>query len=452
MKRSVLSAHFERKRFIAANFLSRLYISLTDLGGCKYDIALTFEGSGLIPCFVMRCPENLPSSTPKENFFGLNFRLITQSLSRVSLISLFTTIFSSTSTQLRISSLSACRASLAILCSFFCLCGLFSERRVPIPFGVWNFIALWIVDTTIPICCMAVLPSSRLCGESDLTMTKLSVFMTVRRPSPIVISKGTSPKGQDYSPKKPMSEVFESTRRDLIDEMAVFGLVSGPLTSGKPWRVWARTHRHIWLCVHGLHMEEVVIRSDSYRIRGPVVQRSRVSMSGYKSKASKLESMKKMKQAILREGSNTNKEKEVETNDYDDSNMDLSHDVPKGDDDVSLLNETHVYELMDITSHPVHTDANTTSMVNNPEENHETISYKSGASEVPFGIHVDVQATNLVLQDMFPDEAAHHNSIPPANTTSYPTTNPQHVSLQAKEKKLLQKAKKNMRKINFKRQ
>ncbi|GKA62135.1 hypothetical protein Tco_0761654 [Tanacetum coccineum] len=163
MKRSVLSAHFERKRFIAANFLSRLYISLTDLGGCKYDIALTFEGSGLIPCFVMRCPENLPSSTPKENFFGLNF------------------------------------------------------RRVPIPFGVWNFIALWIVDTTIPICCMAVLLSSRLCGESDLTMTKLSVFVTVMRPSPIVISKGTSPKGQDYSPKKPMSGVFESTRRDLID-------------------------------------------------------------------------------------------------------------------------------------------------------------------------------------------------------------------------------------------
>ncbi|GJS91677.1 hypothetical protein Tco_0774313 [Tanacetum coccineum] len=235
-------------------------------------------------------------------------------------------------------------------------------------------------------------------------------------------------------------------------------------------------------------------------------------MSRYKSKASKLESMKKMKQAILREGSSvahhkyydfenisktnsdatrdstcldTNKEKEVETNDYDDSNMDLSHDVPKGYDDVagfrvfmynksteplkstylsptltnssldyiqSLLNETHVYELMDITSHPVHTDANTTSMVNNPEENHETISYKSGASEVSFGTHVDVQATNLVLYDMFLDEAAHHNSIPPANTTSYPTINPQHVSLQAKEKKLMQKAKKNMRKINFKRQ
>ncbi|GKB40524.1 hypothetical protein Tco_0885466 [Tanacetum coccineum] len=129
----------------------------------------------------------------------------------------FTTIFSYVSTQLRISSLSACRASLAILCSFFGPCGLFSERRVPIPFGVWNFITPWIVDTMILICCMAVLPSSRLCGESDITMTKLSIFVTVRRPSPIVISKGTSPKGQECSLEKTTSGVFESTRRDLVD-------------------------------------------------------------------------------------------------------------------------------------------------------------------------------------------------------------------------------------------
>ncbi|GJY71667.1 hypothetical protein Tco_0475370 [Tanacetum coccineum] len=85
-----------------------------------------------------------------------------------------------TSNTMRISSLSACRASLAILCYSF-------------------------------------LPSSISCGKSDLTMTKLSVFVTVRRPSLIVISKGTSPKGQAYSSEKPTSEVFESTRRDLID-------------------------------------------------------------------------------------------------------------------------------------------------------------------------------------------------------------------------------------------
>ncbi|GJZ39630.1 hypothetical protein Tco_0586193 [Tanacetum coccineum] len=129
----------------------------------------------------------------------------------------FNTIFSYASTQLRISSLSSCRASLSILYSFVGPCRLFSERRVPIPFGVWNFIALWIVDTMIPICYMAVLPSSKLCGESDLTLTKLSVFVTVRRPFPIVISKGTYPMGQEYSPEKPTSKVFESTRRDLID-------------------------------------------------------------------------------------------------------------------------------------------------------------------------------------------------------------------------------------------
>ncbi|GJR68671.1 hypothetical protein Tco_0014736 [Tanacetum coccineum] len=129
----------------------------------------------------------------------------------------FTTIFSSASTQLRISCLSACHALLAIFCSFSGPCELFSKKRVQIPFGIWNFIAPWIVDTTIPICCMAVLPSSRLCGESDLTMTKLSIFVIVRRLSPIMISRGTSPKGHEYSPEKPTSEVIESTRTDLID-------------------------------------------------------------------------------------------------------------------------------------------------------------------------------------------------------------------------------------------
>nr|GEU33525.1 hypothetical protein [Tanacetum cinerariifolium] len=64
---------------------------------------------------------------------------------------------------------------------------------------------------------MAILQSSRLCGELDLTMMNLSVFVTVRRLSPIVISKGISPKGQEYSSEKPASGVFESTRRDLID-------------------------------------------------------------------------------------------------------------------------------------------------------------------------------------------------------------------------------------------
>ncbi|GJZ01760.1 hypothetical protein Tco_0519721, partial [Tanacetum coccineum] len=97
-----------------------------------------------------------------------------------------------------------------------------------------------------------------------------------------------------------------------------------------------------------------------------------------------------------------------------------------------------------------HTDAQTTSAVANQEGNHKLTTYISCASEVLLGIHADVQATNILLQEMFPDEAAHHTSSPPANTTSYPITNPQHNSLQAKEKRLMQKAKNNMRKINFK--
>ncbi|GKB22154.1 hypothetical protein Tco_0856077 [Tanacetum coccineum] len=116
----------------------------------------------------------------------------------------------------------------------------------------------------------------------------------------------------------------------------------------------------------------------------------------------------------------------------------------------SMLNETPVHELTDLMSNPVYTDAHITSMVANPEGNPELTSYISGAFEVPFGTHVDVHATNLLLQEMFPYKTAHQLSSPPANTTSYPTTNPQHNSLQAKAKRLMQKAKKNMRKINFK--
>nr|GEV35217.1 putative reverse transcriptase domain-containing protein [Tanacetum cinerariifolium] len=62
-----------------------------------------------------------------------------------------------------------------------------------------------------------LLPRSRLHGESDLTMTKLNVFVTVRRPSPIVISKGTSPKGQEYFSEKPTSRVFEVLQSFLVE-------------------------------------------------------------------------------------------------------------------------------------------------------------------------------------------------------------------------------------------
>nr|GEU53024.1 hypothetical protein [Tanacetum cinerariifolium] len=93
-----------------------------------------------------------------------------------------------------------------------------------------------------------------------------------------------------------------------------------------------------------------------------------------------------------------------ETDDADNSGMELSNDNSKGDDVTTryenLLGETLVNELTDLMSNPVYTDAHTTSAMHNPEGNPEVRSFLSGASE--------------------------------------------------KSKKLMQKAKKNIRKINFK--
>ncbi|GKD48961.1 hypothetical protein Tco_1277937 [Tanacetum coccineum] len=150
------------------------------------------------------------------------------------------------------------------------------------------------------------------------------------------------------------------------------------------------------------------------------------------SKASRLESLKQKKQAVAGEGSSaahtkyydtsdtesdathysscsdTSEESANETDDADDYDMDLYNDNPDGDDAAagfgSLLDETPINKLTDLMSNPVYTDAHTTSAVHNLEGNPEVRSFLSGASEVPF----------------------------------------------AKAKKLMQKAKRNMRKINFK--
>nr|GEU78260.1 hypothetical protein [Tanacetum cinerariifolium] len=173
-----------------------------------------------------------------------------------------------------------------------------------------------------------------------------------------------------------------------------------------------------------------------------------------------------------------------ETDDADESDMDLSDDNQDGDDDdderhgvfmhnkstatpystylsltvtsssldfiQTLLDETSSNELMDFMSHLVYNDAQTTSMVHNPEGNPELTSYISGASEVPLGTHVDVLETKTLMQEMFPDENAHHIPSLPEKKFPYRTTTLQPSSLQAKAKKLMQKAKKNMRKFNFK--
>ncbi|GJW16701.1 hypothetical protein Tco_0024137 [Tanacetum coccineum] len=177
------------------------------------------------------------------------------------------------------------------------------------------------------------------------------------------------------------------------------------------------------------------------------------------------------------------KEFNDETNDDDDSDMDLSDDSSQGGEDdarfgvfmhnkstttpnstypsptvtsssldfiQNLLNETPANELTNFVSNPVYTNAQTTSTVIYPEGNPELTSYILCASEVPLGTHVDVQATNILLQEMFSDENAHHIPSLPAKKISYTATTPHPGSLQAKAKKLMQKAKKNMRKINFK--
>ncbi|GKB60259.1 hypothetical protein Tco_0916445 [Tanacetum coccineum] len=127
-----------------------------------------------------------------------------------------TTILSSAFVQLRTPLLVSGGVSFRFFCPYLFFSGSCAENTVLIPLGVWNFMAPWIVDTTIPILCMAVLLSSRLCGELDLTMTKLRTSVLVKGLSPIMISKGTSPRGQEYSLDKPTSGIFKSILSDLI--------------------------------------------------------------------------------------------------------------------------------------------------------------------------------------------------------------------------------------------
>ncbi|GJR75233.1 hypothetical protein Tco_0087598 [Tanacetum coccineum] len=143
--------------------------------------------------------------------------------------------------------------------------------------------------------------------------------------------------------------------------------------------------------------EAVVAVADMYnergqKLKGPVVEDLIVqSLLDLRkgSKASRLKSLRKKNSEKSEESAN-------ETDDADESNMNLSDDNPHGDDDAAsssldfiqtLLDETPANELMDFMSHPVYTDAHTTSVVHIPEGNPELISYISCASKVPLGTH-----------------------------------------------------------------
>nr|GEU97432.1 hypothetical protein [Tanacetum cinerariifolium] len=240
-------------------------------------------------------------------------------------------------------------------------------------------------------------------------------------------------------------------------------------------------------------------------VKDPVVQSLLNLQKG--SKASRLKILRQKNQPVAGEGSSAAKNKYYSSSDTDsdatlysssldkpegsanklddgdESDMDLSNDNLDGDSDdarygvfmhnkstatpnstylsltvtssllgfiQTLLDETLANELMDFISHPVYTDVHTTSMVHNPEVNPELTSYISSAFEVLLDTHVDVLVTKTLMQEIFSDETAHHIPSLPAKKIPYPITYPQPSSLQAKEKKLMQKAKKNMNKFNFK--
>ncbi|GKF85867.1 hypothetical protein Tco_0253694, partial [Tanacetum coccineum] len=134
--------------------------------------------------------------------------------------------------------------------------------------------------------------------------------------------------------------------------------------------------------------------------------------------------------------SDTTEESANETDDADESDMDLTDDNLVRDDDAvrygvfmynkttqtpnstyispmitsssldfiqTLLDETPINKLIYLMSHPAYTDAHTTSVVHNPEGNPEARSFQSGASEVPFSTCINVQEPNLVMQEIFLD-------------------------------------------------
>ncbi|GJV76143.1 hypothetical protein Tco_1507727 [Tanacetum coccineum] len=197
------------------------------------------------------------------------------------------------------------------------------------------------------------------------------------------------------------------------------------------------------------------ILADTYaewgqKLKGPAVEDPAVqSLLDLRkgSKASRLESLRQKKQAVAGEGSSAahnkyydssdndseatlyssssdkTEESANETDDANESDMELSDDNPHEDNDVAgygvfihnkstatpnstylsltvtsssldfiqtLLDETPANELTYFMSHQVYTDAQTTSVVHNPKGNPELASYISCASEVPLGTHVDL--------------------------------------------------------------
>nr|GEX75001.1 hypothetical protein [Tanacetum cinerariifolium] len=162
--------------------------------------SFTFEALAAMPCLVVRCLKTRPSLMPKVYFFRASFDnsrllLLRQMLSCPRLLlpfksdgSLYRHLGSTLDEILR-ETLPSNQSRVEVASSngdylFWVLAVddylLFSinscvENKVPIPWVVWNLTAPWIVETTIPIFCIAVLPNSILYVEFELTMAKLRV-------------------------------------------------------------------------------------------------------------------------------------------------------------------------------------------------------------------------------------------------------------------------------------
>ncbi|GJS94751.1 hypothetical protein Tco_0801719 [Tanacetum coccineum] len=248
-------------------------------------------------------------------------------------------------------------------------------------------------------------------------------------------------------------DVPRKTRSQTIVEETVVGELANSISIQEPRRSQLKIDSQLDNTVAYTYAEW------GQKLKGPAVDDPEVqSLLDLRkgSKASRLESLKQKKPAVAGEGSsvahnkyyNTDSDATLyssssdkteeganKTDDADKSDIDLSDNNPDGDDDAArygvfmhnkstatpnftylsstvtsssldfiqtLLDETPANELTDFISYPVYIDAQTTSVVHNPKENLKLTSYISCASEVPLA------------------------------------------------KKLMQKAKKNMRKINIK--
>ncbi|GJR24413.1 hypothetical protein Tco_0972940 [Tanacetum coccineum] len=238
-------------------------------------------------------------------------------------------------------------------------------------------------------------------------------------------------------PNKPKKDVVPRKTRSLtIAEETVVGELAHSINIQKP-RTQQRQRSQLTIDRENDEAVADMYNEWGQKLKGlavddPTVQSLLDLRKG--SKASRLESLMQMKQADVEQGSSTTHNKYYdssdtdsdailyssisdktwestnETDDADESDMDLSDDNSDGDDDDAW------YGVF------MHTKSTVT-----PNSTY------LGASEVPLSTHVDVLETKTLLQEMFPDKNAHHLSSPPVTKTSYPSTYPQPSSLQAKK-------------------